>query len=70
MFRKLAAMADPAGKPGAPRYAPRPRWVKVLGIIAMLIALATIIVLVIDAPHGPGMHGGLGDAAPAVGRQW
>jgi hypothetical protein len=70
VFRKLAVMTDPEGKPEAPRYAPRPRWVKVLGIIALLIALATVIVLVIRGPHGPGMHGGLGDAAPTASRQW
>lgn len=56
MFRKLAAMTDPE----TPRYTPRPGWVKVLGIVALLAVLVTIVVLLVGVPHGPGMHGGLG----------
>lgn len=56
MFRKLTGMTGPGEKP---RYAPRPRWVKILGVIALLVLLATIVVLIFRGPHGPGMHGGL-----------
>jgi hypothetical protein len=42
-----------------------PRWVKVFGIIALVVVLAFVIVLVTQGPHRPGMHGGGGGEAPA-----
>jgi hypothetical protein len=59
-------MPSPARKPDAPEYAPRPRWVKILGGIALLVLLATIVVLIVRGPHGPGMHGGLRDIGPST----
>lgn len=73
MFRKLAGMTSPAPKSDSARYAPRPLWVKILGIIALLALLVTIILLVVRGPHGPGMHGGMNGTDPAsasVSSQW
>jgi hypothetical protein len=33
-----------------------PRWVKVAGIIALLVVLLLVIVIVTDGEHGPGRH--------------
>jgi hypothetical protein len=45
-------VADPLPYPGTPR------WVKVLGIIAIVLALlvVTVIVTGVGGPHGPGRH--------------
>lgn len=42
-----------------------PRWVKVLGIIALIVALLIVIALVTDlgGPHGPGRHMPSGEPA-------
>jgi hypothetical protein len=40
-----------------------PRWVKVFGIIAIVVALLVVIMLLVGGGHGPGRHtpsGGLG----------
>ncbi len=38
-----------------------PRWVKVLGIIALLVIAALIVVMVlIGGEHGPGLHAPVG----------
>ena len=45
-------MADPPSYPGAPR------WVKVSGIIVIVLALLVVIAIFtgIGGPHGPGRH--------------
>jgi hypothetical protein len=45
-------MADPPSYPGAPR------WVKVSGIIAIVLVLLVIIAVFtgVGGPHGPGRH--------------
>ena len=45
-------MAEPSSYPGAPR------WVKVSGIVAMIVILLIVIVIVagVGGPHGPGRH--------------
>lgn len=45
-------MADPPPYPGAPR------WVKISGIIAIVLVLLVIAALVtgVGGPHGPGRH--------------
>ena len=43
----------------------RPLWVKVSGIIALLVVLAVIIMLLVGSNHGPGRHTLSGDAGPA-----
>jgi hypothetical protein len=45
-------MTDPLRYPGAPR------WVKVLGILAIVLLVlgAIIIVTGVGGPHGPGRH--------------
>ena len=51
-------MADPSPYPGVPR------WVKVLGIIAIALVVFVLSVLVagVGGPHGPGRHLSPGDA--------
>jgi hypothetical protein len=39
-----------------------PRWVKVFGIIAVVLAVLFVISLLAGARHGPGMHTPSGDA--------
>ena len=63
-------MADPPPYPdtgddtgvGSDSTASTPRWVKVFGIIALLVVLLFVILLFTRGPggHGPGMHGGGG----------
>jgi len=40
-----------------------PRWVKVFGIIALVVVLLVLLLLVTRGPHRPGRH--LNGAAPA-----
>jgi hypothetical protein len=42
-----------------------PRWVKVLGIVGLvlLLLIAFILVTGLGGPHGPSRHGGLADGA-------
>lgn len=55
---------EEARRAGPPSYPGAPRWVKVLGIVAIgLVLLAVIIVLSgVGGPHGPGRHMPSGDA--------
>jgi hypothetical protein len=42
-----------------------PRWVKVVGIIAVVVALLVVVMLLVGGGgHGPQRHGGAGGAAP------
>jgi hypothetical protein len=42
-----------------------PRWVKVFGIIALIVALLVVVMLLIGGGgHGPQRHGGADDALP------
>lgn len=45
--------AQPEGQP-PPRT---PRWVLVLGIVALVLILAAVAQLVFGIRHGPGLHG-------------
>ncbi|HBY94650.1 MAG: hypothetical protein M5U01_03475 [Ardenticatenaceae bacterium] len=44
-----------------------PRWVKVLGIIVLVVALLVVVVLVtgVGGPHGPGRHIPSGETPPS-----
>ena len=54
-------MADP------PHYPGTPRWVKVLGIIAIVVVLLIVAILFIgSSEHGPGRHTPSGDAGGQV----
>jgi hypothetical protein len=47
-----------------PPYPGTPRWVKVFGIIALVLALLVVVMMLIDPDrHGPGRH--LQSGAPA-----
>lgn len=58
-------MTDPSRYPGAPR------WVKVLGVIAIVLLLLLVILTLTRGPgdrgHGPGLHssGDLSGSGPA-----
>jgi hypothetical protein len=44
-----------------------PRWVKVFGIVALVVILLIVIMLLTGGNHGPGRHtGGLGGRTPAA----
>lgn len=70
-------MADPtsAAPPGDPGMDPdhrsaegMPRWVKICGLIVMVVVILAIIVLVVGGPggHGPGRHGLAADTSALV----
>jgi hypothetical protein len=44
-----------------------PRWVKVVGIIALVVALLVVVMVLVGGTggHGPQRHGGVGGAARA-----
>jgi hypothetical protein len=44
------------GRPGASPPG-TPRWVLVLGVIAVILILAFVVQLVLGGGHGPGIHG-------------
>ena len=37
-----------------------PRWVKVFGIIALVLVVPVVVMLLVDGNHGPGRHVGIG----------
>jgi hypothetical protein len=44
-----------------------PRWVKVFGIIALMVGLLVVVMLLIGGGgHGPQRHGGAGVATPTA----
>ncbi|CAM3367893.1 hypothetical protein KIPE111705_05185 [Kibdelosporangium persicum] len=47
---------DTRENPG--RYTPMPRWVKVSGVIALVVMLVVVITLLARGPHRPDMTGG------------
>ncbi len=48
-------MADPSRYPDTEPHA-TPRWVKVFGIIALIVVLLFVVMLVAPGSHGPGRH--------------
>lgn len=50
----------------SPPYPGTPRWVKVSGSIAIVLAILFVILQIggVIGRHGPGRHGGHGDQAP------
>ena len=57
-------MADPAQYPDSEPHT-TPRWVKVFGIIALLVVLLFVVLLIAPGSHGPGRHMSRGHAEPA-----
>ena len=45
--------------PLAPQYAPRPRWVSALLVLAAVVVVVLLVALVSGTGHGPGRHLGL-----------
>jgi hypothetical protein len=67
------AAPDPSAAPDTGSAAPypgTPRWVKLLGIAALLVVLLVLVVmLAVGGQHGPGRHvpsGGHGGQTPAI----
>jgi hypothetical protein len=59
---------DKAGEvPGRAPASGMPRWVKVSGLIALVVVLLLVVMLLVGRPggHGPGRH--FGGQAPLVG---
>jgi hypothetical protein len=62
-------MTDPASRSNAGDEVPSevdrrstegtPRWVKVFGIVAVLIVLLFVVLLIAGGPHNPGRHMGV-----------
>lgn len=50
---------------GRPPYPGTPRWVKVSGIVVIVLVLSVLFMLItgIGGPHGPGLHMQSGDAS-------
>lgn len=62
-------MADLQGNPGSNDRPATPRWVKLLGVGAVVLILVAIaVVLVGGGQHGPGLHSALlpGSARPLL----
>lgn len=60
-------MTDPpaGAAPGATPSSGTPRWVKVLGVLVLLLVLLVVVLHVTgNSPGGPGDHLGLGTGAP------
>jgi hypothetical protein len=56
-------MADPSRDPAIREYPSTPRWVKALGIAAIVVILVVAVVMVVaGGEHGPGRHTAPGDA--------
>ena len=53
-------MAEPPSYPGTPR------WVKVFGIIVIVLILLVVARVLIGGEHGPGRHTPTGDAGSQV----
>jgi hypothetical protein len=51
-------MAGESPEKDAQRRPPTPVWVKVIGIVGLVIVLVIVIGLLTGVNHGPGMHGG------------
>lgn len=46
-----------------------PRWVKVSGLVVLLLVLVVVVMVALrGGDHGPGMHGAQGALAPATAR--
>jgi hypothetical protein len=70
MYRKLPPRSGPAENThmaDSPPYPGTPRWVKVSGTIAIILAVLFIILQLtgVIGRHGPGRHGGHGQPASA-----
>jgi len=58
-------MADLSRDPSIRRYPSTPRWVKALGIAAIVMVLLVVVVmLVAGGQHGPGRHAPVDTSAP------
>jgi hypothetical protein len=49
-------MVEPSRRPETGDTAGTPRWVKVAGVITLLVVLLFVIVKVTGGEHGPGRH--------------
>jgi ABC-type transporter Mla subunit MlaD len=61
-------MAQTPLEPGHGSTRGTPRWVKVFGIIALVLVLLFVISLLVGVRHGPGLHTPSGDAGGYTAR--
>jgi hypothetical protein len=59
-------MAQTPLEPGHGSTSGTPRWVKVFGIIALVLVLLFVISLLTGVGHGPGLHTPSGDAGSYI----
>ena len=59
-------MAQTPIEPGQGSASSTPRWVKMFGIIALVLVLLFVISLLAGVRHGPGMHTPSGDAGSST----
>lgn len=43
-----------------------PRWVKVVGFVALVVALLLVAFLIVGGGHGPGRHASTSGVAPTI----
>jgi hypothetical protein len=59
---RLSPATDRCVAPGHGSMRGTPRWVKLFGIIALVLVLLFVISLLVGVRHGPGLHTPSGDA--------
>jgi hypothetical protein len=52
--------SDPGSTTGTPR------WVKVFGVVALIVVVLFVVVTLVDGEHGPGRHAPGGSNTPGV----
>lgn len=61
---------DPGPRPADKGFEGMPRWVKISGLVVLLVAVLAVVLLVLGGPggHGPGLHSlATGSSAPDQG---
>jgi hypothetical protein len=64
-YRRDAADSD-TGDATAGSSGGTPRWVKIAGVIALLVLVMLVVALLSGGKHGPGRHAGNTGARPAL----
>jgi hypothetical protein len=65
--RSNSTRDETAPEPGRRSTEETPRWVKVFGIVALVVVVVFVFLLVAGGPHGPSRHLATGMSQPALG---